>query len=413
MNFKKYFICLLLLLFIFLLGCNKEYSGLNIVKLSFQTVDYMGGSTVTKELDFIKNQYKKKNYSPFNDVEEDYKVLKEFSDEQEKIFINGIYNSGLLKINEYYKNENIDDGGGWTLVVEYEDGSIFKSRGSNDSPKRVFDKCSTYFYDLCGEEVMGSLPEFYYNPPGISYSFHYLTSNDSYGSDNSFTKVYKANYKWNKFNESNCDIYQLNSQNNDNLFLKDNKYQVVFYTSNYHCDKKFNKFVLKSYDFNQELTNEKLVYTDNWFDQIELDLELDKIYVYELSYKNGDFIQYTFNTISRDQKVLFGKFRYSIYNVGGCSLFINQDNSFELKQFEYFDSSLNINSDSLIGNYQFEEINEIEYLVLYTSNNQKIVLEYKSMTLTINFELSNFDFESFHLESDNEFLGRVEFMYLR
>ena len=409
---KKFFTLLLLLFSLFLIGCNKDYSGLAINKLSFKTIDYMGGATVTKVIDFQTNQYLKSENIPWKEVETTLEVKKTFTDEEEMIFINGIGNAGLFDIDEYYKEEHVMDGGGWELVIEYQDGTIFVSKGSNKSPTRVFNKCSTYFYDLCGEEVMGMLPDYYYEPPGISYSFGYEVPNGS-GSFNGFTGIARVGFQWNGFEEASKDIYQLNLENSqDNEFLKGKNYKLVLFTSNYHCKTKFNKFVLKSYDFNEELTNEKIVCEDKWFDQIVIDIELDKIYVFELGYKNGDFVQYTLNTLSKDQKILYGEYHYNIYNEGHCILKINEDLSYELNPFDYFDDTLNVNKDIETGECKFEVINNNEYLVIYASNNQKIVLEYNCRHLFVNFELSNFDFEKYNLDSANSDInGIVQFNF--
>ena len=410
---KKYLTLIIMLLGLLLVACKKDYSGLAINKLSFKTIDYMGGYTINKVIDFQTNQYLKSEYIPWEDIETSLEVKKTFTDEEEVEFINGIGNAGLFNIDEYYKNEHIDDGGGWELIIEYQDGSVFKSVGSNDSPRRVFNKCSTYFFDLCGEEVMGALPDYYYYPPAISYTFEYKVLKGS-GSFNGFTSQSIVSYNWNGFTQSDKDIYQLNLDKCNNLFLKNYQYKLTLFTSNYHCKTKFNKFTLKSYDFNKELTNEEIVYQDKWFDQIKIDLKLDKIYVYELSYKNGDFVTFTFNTLSKDQKILYGLYQYNIYNLGHCELIINSDNTFELKPFDYFDKSLNNDINSVTGNYSFEIINNKEYLVLYASNNQRIVLEYYCMTLNVNYELSNFDFLLFNLESENSDIPNiVQFNYYK
>lgn len=71
---------------------------------------------------------------------------------------------------------------------------------------------------------------------------------------------------------------------------------MVLYTANYDCDERFNKLIVKEYDYNSELTNEKIIYTGKWMKQIKLDIQMNKIYVYELAYKDGDFVQYNFST---------------------------------------------------------------------------------------------------------------------
>ena len=97
------------------------------------------------------------------------------------------------------------------------------------------------------------------------------------------------------------NYYQLNDEVKErNEFYSSYSYKLVLYTANYNCNEKFNKITVKEYDFNLELSNEKIIYTGKWFDQIELDINLNKIYVYELSFKDGDYVQYTFATYCKN-----------------------------------------------------------------------------------------------------------------
>lgn len=147
-------ICLLLS-FIFI-SCEmpiKEYQGKDIIKLTYSTIDFLGGNTITYEFDFIENKsYKSKN----NVFDDSYLVedLATFTEEQEEIFMNKCYTFGLFSLKELYEDKNVDDGGGWTLTITYDDDSKKESIGKNKSPKNVFDKCAYAFYDLCNEGVL-------------------------------------------------------------------------------------------------------------------------------------------------------------------------------------------------------------------------------------------------------------------
>ena len=97
--------------------------------------------------------------------------------------------------------------------------------------------------------------------------------------------------------DKNNDLYLLNEEFKEkNKFIKDYNYQLVLYTSNYDYDKKFKQITVTEYDYNIDLTNEKVIYSGKWFKQIKLDIQFNKIYVYELTYENGDYVCYTFNT---------------------------------------------------------------------------------------------------------------------
>jgi len=232
------------------------------------------------------------NQEPIPELE----VKKVFTDEEEKVFIDSSYSYGLFGLKESYKRiGKVMDGGGWQLVIEYEDGAIKISEGSNAGPSTIFNKCSTCFYDLCGEEVLGSLPSYYIDPPNIDRSLSYSIGNYSYSLYG--FPVVRGNYTWNRRESLNNDIFLLNS-----LMEKINEFEsgIVYYfslgTTNYDCDERFNKITVKKYDYNSELSNEETIYTGKWIKNVKLDLEFNKIYVYELSFKDGDFIQYTFNT---------------------------------------------------------------------------------------------------------------------
>jgi len=68
------------------------------------------------------------------------------------------------------------------------------------------------------------------------------------------------------------------------------------YTANYGDYEKFKKCEVYSYDNNEQLSGEQKIVDKGWFDQIDFDLELNKIYVIKLCFKDGDFVEYTFNT---------------------------------------------------------------------------------------------------------------------
>ena len=114
-------------------------------------------------------------------------------------------------------------------------------------------------------------------------------------------RVQMADFKWNTTSSSGNDLFLLNEQTKDkNDFREGVTYILVLYTSNYSSYtnyKKFQKITVTEYDYNQELTGEREVLSSKWFKEIEFELKLNKIYVYELTFKNGDYVKYTFNTV--------------------------------------------------------------------------------------------------------------------
>ena len=292
---KKLFIFIILILSFFLVSCNKKRY--DIDKITYTTIDYNGGYTENYVIDLVENEYKKNGYLPVESEEPALNTIKSFTDEEKAEFIEGINKAGLLSIKEEYKKSGVMDGGGWHLTIEFSDGTKFESKGSNNSPHKVFDKCSTYFYDLCGEKILGTLPAYYASPPNIWISFDYQKDDGTHVIDNGSSRLVMGNYKWNKNSSLDNDYYQMNLDNIEyNRFESQYDYELVLFTGNYDCDVKFDKIIVKEYDFNKDMTNEKEIYNDSWFKQVSLNISLNKIYVYKLVYKNGDYVEYTFST---------------------------------------------------------------------------------------------------------------------
>ena len=154
---KHITIILVLCLFVGLTGCTpaiKTYTGKKLTKLSFSKIEYMGGNTREYILVFESNVYSVVDTTISNDYVPITEVKKTFSEEEEAVFIDTVYSYGLFNIKKNYTNSHIDDGAGWILVIEYEDKTSKISQGSNSSPKKIFERCSAAFYDLCGERVL-------------------------------------------------------------------------------------------------------------------------------------------------------------------------------------------------------------------------------------------------------------------
>lgn len=303
--------------------------------------------------------------------------------------------------------------------MDYVDGTSKTSTGDNASPTKVFNNCATAFYDLCREGVVGAVPSNYYNPPAISLSFKYSYKKYNF-SDNTLSSLTRVNYKWNKFESLDNDIYLINSNLNPKpKFLENNKYHLSLFTSNYGDNEKFTKCVLKNYDLNEDLSNEKIVLSKKWFNQVETELELNKIYLIELTFKDGDFVQYTFNTRSLESKILYGEYHYN-NNEGHSVLKVNEDGTFVLSPFKYLDSHINQsgivvdeNLEELTGTYDFETFDEQDYLCLYINDNEKIVFDYCTKALFLDFDKTTYDVSRYNLNDyDDYHYGEVTFYFI-
>ena len=283
-----------------LVGCSegvKEYDKTPLTSLTYTQVDYNGGFTTEYLFDFEKNIATRHSYLPTDDENDRMETLAEFSDEEEKTLIDKLYTYGLFDIKKEYKSPpGIVDGGGWSLKINYNDGTSKESSGSNNSPSSVFSKCAKAFFDICGDGVVAYVPPKYYTPPNVSYAIHYTVGN-TITTDGATGLDVRGSYKWNGFEEASQNYYELN-QNHSFPYEFDESisYEFALNTSNYGDYDRFKECVVVSYDFNEELSGEEIVLEKGWFKQIEFDLQFNKIYVVRLNFGNGDFVEYTFNT---------------------------------------------------------------------------------------------------------------------
>lgn len=272
----------------------KEYKGTALTSLEFRRVDYNGGFTREYILDFENNTVSSCAYLPSGECGPIFDIIAEFSEEEEERLINRLYTYGLFGIRDEYKSPPlVMDGGGWGLVISYSDGTQKKSKGSNNSPDSVFEKCAKAFYDICGDGIVAHVPKEYYTPPNLSYAFR---SDLSISSEP--PTVETADCRWNGFERTGNNIYEINKSSPSKFFNEGNGYTLVLYTANYTntSNIKFRKCTVTEYGYNESLTNGTVIHSGGWFGQIELPIELNKIYVVRLDFKNGDFAEYTFNT---------------------------------------------------------------------------------------------------------------------
>ena len=291
------FLCVIC--FLTLIGCQKtlgQYDGTPLLILKYETVDYNGGWTNTYIFDFENNRVQQRSYLTEEDEETEFNELATFSDDEETLLINSLYSYGLFDIKDNYPSSSgVMDGGGWSLIIEYSDGTTKESMGSNNSPSSVFSDCAKAFYLVCGEGVVSSVPQEYYCPPNVSYAFKSGTTSSGY---TSYGK--RVDYKWNGFESVNNNVYDANvSAEFLQNFYEGTEYTLALYTANYGKYDNYDKFIkciVSSYDFNENLTNPTVVHNGGWFTRIELELQLNRIYKIRFEFDNGDFVEYTFNT---------------------------------------------------------------------------------------------------------------------
>lgn len=295
--------CLFLFAFTGCLPESESYEGTEVVKITYSTVSYFGGYTEDYLFDFNSGTASKRSYVPYSSIDNaipEYQQFADFTESAATVFFDKCYTYGLFSLEESYVTQDVVcDGGGWSLTIEYADGTTFSSTGSNAGPYDVFGKCKFAFYELCGEGVVGYIPLDYLLPPNISLSFCHQIGNTIY-SNNALARISRGNYLWNGHSVSETDYYNVNREMSEyNEFDDTCQYTLVLYTANYdysEYSKKFNKFTLTCYDYNEEMSGERVIFSSKWFRQKEFPLQFNKIYIYKLYWSNGDFAEYTFNT---------------------------------------------------------------------------------------------------------------------
>ena len=301
------------------------------------------------------------------------------------------------------------DGGGWTLEIKYADGRVKKSTGSNAGPYLVFSNCAIPFYELCGYGVVANVPAVHYIPPGIDIDTGYQAKLGvvTYLGGPQLDEE-RGNYLWNGHTKDNVDIYQLVADKKKPGLLKGVEYNIVLYTANYSRPGdgygRFSECVIMSYAIDSELSDGKEVARYGWFSQVSIPMELDRIYVVTLKYRNGDFVEYAFSTASLDQKIQYGEYHYNIYNKGQSVLFVNEDRSFSLESFDYIGNNGAGKEDAtecLVGVWEFEIIDGKEYLVLTATTGERLVFEYCATAIYLDFDKTTLDRAKYNLTGED------------
>ncbi len=323
-------LAMLLLLSIFVTGCveekepvdtnppeekndltndDKEGNSEGITEIIYESIVYHEGGTTSYKLNFTENKVYRKvyfNYSNSATLPEEllasdeyknngiYVEIKTFDEEAEKAFIAACASAGFFKLESVYDSREMDDGGGWELKIKYASGEVKSSVGINDCPESVFKACVEPFYIIVGEYVLDYVQYTRLLPPEIS-----ITAKTEDGASEINVKNSAIDFLWADgafAGPSEHDAYEVNEIYSANKLNAELYKTVIFSTEKYHDYDEFSKFILKSYDYNAELTGETVLAEDGWFSELTFDLESNKIYVYELRFENGDFVIGTFNT---------------------------------------------------------------------------------------------------------------------
>ena len=296
---------LIIISFIFILftsyGCANNYNGKGISRIEYDLY-FDDGSDLTSiecfAVDFTLNEYLVLD-DPYN-YYSNWSCKNKFDEKQERYFINRCYQAGLFDIKEaYYVNykDETTQKYLWVFRVYFEDGTSKLSHGRIIYPKRIFEKCQKYFYDICGEEVLSTPTILINSMPNINIDFKYIKDNNTYY-DQELTTIFRGNYKWKLYYDDDTNYFVTNNINKvENKFISGINYKLIIDYDHYVYDTKLNKILVKEYDFDYNLSNEKVLFEEKKFDIAEIDLTFNKIYIIELVLDNGYFVQYSFNTV--------------------------------------------------------------------------------------------------------------------
>ena len=327
----------------------KEYNGVKITSVTYMKRDTR--FVYFKKIDLMNNQYCKKSLTEAEYLNNgwdagQYEFQHEFTEEDEKDFVDGIYSAGLLNMKDEYVNSYPDfDYYDWYIIIDYEDDTTKQTRGMSLQPNDLFNKCSTFFYDICHEEVIGELPRGYIKPNSLSLE---CIVNDveiyAYSERVSIPRQY-VNYEWNNSSLINNDIYEINKTCFIGpAILKYAKYQLEIKDIYY---KKFSKLILKSYDYNEDLTNEKLICEKGYVEKFVVDLEPNKIYLCSVYYDDGNYYELTFNTLCGE---MFYGYSYD-YSSDKKNICI----AFEEDKFNLYLSEKGGKTEIITGTYELKE----------------------------------------------------------
>lgn len=144
----------LLLTLILAMSClaSCQYRGKEITSIEYVTIDYNGGYTERRIMDFSSGEVLEKTGIPGWNMDEDYKVIYTFDTALSGEIVDSLYSTGVLNLRKNYTTlAHIIDGGGWSFIIKYSDGSEKVSRGSNAGPYQTFRNADSAVYKITGE----------------------------------------------------------------------------------------------------------------------------------------------------------------------------------------------------------------------------------------------------------------------
>lgn len=295
---KRYLSLLIFIVIILLVGCSNAYGEKEISVIEYSKVNYNGGFTTTRKVDFNQNKVFVKKYLPGdeqNNFEESYDIDNTLRDD----FLKKMNSTGLFKIKNKYKTPyTIMDGSGWTFIITYEDGSVWSSRGDNAGPYTILKKADKVFFDYFGGTLFDSLDSSYTNIPNLDAAIY---------CENEEIEMYAIKTKSVWLHESSLTSYPISKVVN---YQKENfeinkEYTLTIDKNNIQS---ISIFTFELDGTKGETPERKLTFIDGI---AECKIELNNIYILHATYDKGS-VDYSFSTKVFDQSILPEIFYFDI-----------------------------------------------------------------------------------------------------
>lgn len=268
-----------------------EYDGKEISTIIYESIDYMGGYVNETKIDLINGEVLSKAYFPIDEDNETYTIDHQFETNKVDEFLNDAGASGLFELDEHYPSPGgILDGGGWILTINYKDGTNKTSTGSNNYPRKIFERSDYAFFNLYGDDLFQTLPSAYKNPPSIDIAFNHSVGQSTYSDGFGLSAI---NYIWHQKSVFDDDVVEYAKANQEIDFNSDYAYSFVLWTANY--DHRFSNVKITSYDLDGE--NPIEIDETGWFKQKTYPIEFNRVYVITMRFDYGTCI-YAFSSTS-------------------------------------------------------------------------------------------------------------------
>ena len=297
-----------------LTGCKeniKPSEPFSIQSINFSKT-YNGKMNYDCKIDFEHNSYEIENkegsLGPYN-------KSGNFSEENESIFVHGIEEKGIYNLKKNYIKPFGSKKNHWQLDINFENGETFSSHGFL-IPDDIFSACADCFYDICEDGVLYDLPLNLIYHPSINVKYYTKSNFTTYATSNKEIEEIEGNYSWYNKTIDNKNIFDC-CQKNDLDLLKNSEDYTPYLSIDFNSYRDyifgdFSKVTLKNFDYNEELTNEKLLAEydslEKAKDSEDIILEKNKIYLLEIFYPEGMYVQYIFNTVIENEDYIFDKY---------------------------------------------------------------------------------------------------------